>query len=184
MVAITGMILRAAEGNQSVMELLDAHCRRTLTKLFRRYGVDEETVEDLCQMSMMKIWMRASLFDAVKCENPMSWVMSIGQRTFLDHCRREAKTRRLNRTAVEVEYLASSDNFSAVVDHSEMRTVVSRIVSARLSYSDEVVSDWFDGLSTAEIVERRQVSNPTARWRRAKMIEALESSKEFANAFG
>lgn len=184
MVAVTGMILRAAEGNQSVMELLDAHCRRTLTKLFRRYGVDEETVEDLCQMSMMKIWMRASLFDAVKCENPMSWVMSIGHRTFLDHCRREAKTRRLNRTAVEVEYLASSDNFSAVVDHSEMRTVVSRIVSARLSYSDEVVSDWFDGLSTAEIVERRQVSNPTARWRRAKMIEALESSKEFANAFG
>ncbi len=184
MEAITGMILQAAEGDQSAMELLDAHCRRTLTKLFRRYGVDEETVEDLCQISLMKIWMRASLFDAVKCENPMSWVMSIGHRTFLDHRRREATTRRLNRASVEIEYLASSAEVSPAVEHSDLRSFVSRIVSAKLSYCDEVVSDWFDGLTNNESADRRNMSACTSRSRRAKMLEALESSKEFANAFG
>jgi RNA polymerase sigma factor (sigma-70 family) len=180
---VAELILRAADGDQSAMELLDSHCREILTKFFWRKGVDDETVEDLCQMTLLKLWLRAGLFDPAKCGNPVSWVLSIGHRVFIDHCRKEKRTRRLSQVAVDLECLVSSDRVLTTVDHSEVRTVVSKIVSARLSFSDEVVSDWFDGLSSSEAASRRSIPASTSRWRRSQMIEALETSKEFANAF-
>jgi len=177
------LIVLAAAEDHSAMEVLDSRCRRPLIAMFVKHGADDSTAEDLCQMTMLKVWLGAAQYDPMKCVDPMNWVFSIGYRTFLDHCRSERRRRSVMRYDVAVDPAVEDRRFTSV-DHSDLRPVVQKIVSGRFSYADDAVSDLFDGLSASESASVRSVTPSAARWRRYMIIDALETSKEFANAFG
>lgn len=171
------LLTLTAAGDQGAFEAL---YKATSPKLFG-YAIhilqNREAAEDVLQITFVKIWNNATLYDSAKSK-PMIWLSSILRNTAIDELRKQKRW-----TFVDDTMLSFVDNGEASVldrmEHEELAQAAMKALKDVAPDKQEITRlAYLEDVSRAELSRRFKVPEGTIKTKLRRTLIALRETLE------